>query len=115
MTLSEKQQEFTKCIAELILRADQLGYGLTVGDAFRDHRAFGQFGQKRGYSHKNSMHKIRLAMDFNLHVNGEYIKDGDHPAYKEIGEFWETLNTHARWGGRFNDANHFSFEHWGCA
>ena len=103
------------CVGDLIRYAYDQGYELTFGDAFRDHRAFGQFGQKRSYASANSVHKIRLAVDLNLFANGKYIRDGDHPGYKKLGEFWESLHPAARWGGRFRDANHFSFEHWGCA
>lgn len=35
MTLSEKQQLFTKLIAQLILWADEKGYRLTFGEAYR--------------------------------------------------------------------------------
>lgn len=62
-----------------------------------------------GHMHR-SLHYVKLAQDLNLFVNGEYITDGDHPAYKEIGTFWESLHPLARWGGRFGDANHFSVE-----
>ena len=113
MKLSEKQQMFTSCIAQLIHFATSKGYGLTVGDAYRDPRVHGERGEKKSYSSANSCHKVRLAMDFNLFVNGIYISSGSHPAYKELGEFWENLNEFACWGGHFKDANHFSFEYQG--
>ena len=114
MSLSRKQQDFTKCIGELICYAYRQGYALSFGDAYRDPRLHGEFGEKKSYSATNSVHKVRLAVDLNLFVEGEYITDGDHPAYIDLGEFWERLHDSARWGGRFNDANHYSFEHWGC-
>jgi hypothetical protein len=114
MRLSEKQQIFTACIGKLILFASSKEYGLTQGDGYRDPRVFGEMGEKRSYASKNSVHKIRLAHDFNLFVKGEFISDGGHPAWLELGEHWECLHKDARWGGRFDDANHFSFEHWGC-
>ncbi|AUR90676.1 hedgehog signaling/DD-peptidase zinc-binding domain protein [Vibrio phage 1.199.A._10N.286.55.C10] len=113
MRLSEKQRLFTKCISELINYAYAMGYELTLGDAYRDPRVHGQFGEKKSYSASRSVHKMRLAMDFNLFVDGKYIADGDHPAYKDLGEFWEGMNEFSAWGGRFKDANHFSFEHEG--
>ena len=113
MKLSTKQQNFTECVGMLIAFAYFKGYALTFGDAYRDQRVFGEFGVKKAYAAKNSVHKIRLAVDLNLFVEGEYITDGNHQAYIELGEYWETLSAHARWGGRFDDANHFSFEHWG--
>lgn len=114
MTLRKKQSRFAKCIGQLINYAYSQGYELTFGDAFRDNRVFGEFGQKKSYSHKNSVHKIRLAVDFNLFVDGKFIQNGDHPVYQELGEYWKTLDSEARWGGDFNDANHFSFTHWGA-
>jgi hypothetical protein len=50
-------------------------------------------------------------VDFNLFANGNYIAYGTHFAYIDIGEEWERIHPLARWGGRFGDANHFSFEH----
>ena len=114
MSLSKKQQRFTTCLGKLIQFADSKGYGLTQGDGYRDKRVFGEFGEKKSYSASKSVHKIRLAHDFNLFIDGKFISDGSHPAWLELGEYWETLDDDARWGGRFQDANHFSFEHWGC-
>ena len=114
MSLSEKQQIFTTCIGKLIAYADSKKYGLTMGDAYRDPRVHGEFKEKKAYGSANSVHKIRLAHDFNLYIDGKWISDGDHPALRNLGEYWESLDISARWGGRFNDANHFSFQHWGC-
>ena len=88
-------------IARLILHAEQLGYGLTFGDAFRPQNA--------KYGKKNSLHKKRLAVDFNLFKNGEYLTKTDD--YLILGEYWESIG--GSWGGRFNDGNHFSLEHEG--
>lgn len=113
MTLGEKQRLFTKCTSELINYAYAMGYELTLGDAYRDPRVHGEWGQKQSYSASKSVHKQRLAVDFNLFVDGKYIADGNHPAYKDLGEFWEGMNEFSAWGGSFSfgDANHFSFEH----
>ena len=113
MTLSKLQQEFTVAIAQLINYAHVRGYALTFGDAYRDPRAHGEVGQKASYSSAKSRHKVRLAVDFNLFANGNYVSHGTHPAYIDIGEEWERIHDLARWGGRFGDANHFSFEYQG--
>ncbi len=113
MSLSKTQQEFTTCIAKLILYANECGYGLTFGDAYRDTRVHGSFGEKKSYSAASSVHKVRLAVDLNLFVNGKYITDGSSAEYLMLGEYWEGLDKLARWGGRFKDANHFSFEYQG--
>lgn len=111
MKLGDKQRLFTKCVAELINYAYARGYELTLGDAYRDPRVHGHIGEKKSYSSRNSKHKERLAIDLNLFIDGKYITDGDHEAYQDLGEFWEGMNEFSAWGGRFDDANHFSFEH----
>ena len=107
MNLGPKQRKFTKMIGLLIEFAYQNGYELTFGDAYRDPRVFGISGAKKGYGRSRSNHKIRLAVDFNLFKDGEYLtKTSDH---QPLGEFWESIG--GSWGGRFNDGNHYSFEH----
>ncbi len=109
MTLGQKQRLFTKLIAELITWAYDNGYELTVGDFYRDSRAFGAMGKKKLYSASNSNHKIRLAGDLNLFIDGKYMtKTTDHTP---IGEKWESMHELCRWGGRFSDGNHYSIEH----
>lgn len=114
MSLGDKQRRFAFCVSELIQYAYACGYELTFGDAYRDPRVHGEFSKKDSYSAAKSVHKLRLAVDLNLFVGGVYITDGDHPAYIKLGEWWESLDEDARWGGRFQDSNHFSFEQWGC-
>lgn len=111
MKLSEKQQVFTYCLANLILFAEATGYKLTCGDAYRDPRVHGHLGVKKGYGRSKSCHKLRLAMDFNLFKDGQYLTETED--YRVLGEYWEELHPLARWGGHFNDGNHFSFEHEG--
>ena len=118
MGLSTKQQEFTRCVSQLINFATAQGFGLTFGDAYRDKRAHGDFGSKYGYSAASSVHKKRLAVDLNLFVDDKYITDGGCEEYLMLGNAWERMHPDARWGGNFkgksaNDANHFSFEYKG--
>lgn len=105
--LGTKQRIFTRMIADLILFAYERGYELTLGDAYRDPRAFGPVGTRKYYSSANSLHKERLAIDLNLFKDGKFLtRTEDH---KELGEFWEAIG--GTWGGRFNDGNHYSVEH----
>ena len=108
MTLRKTQVEFTRLTARLIDYIFSRGYECTYGDAFRDERVHGAFGTKLGYGHPKSGHKKRLALDLNLFKNGEYLEGTD--AHRPIGEWWEKQHPLARWGGRFNDGNHYSFE-----
>lgn len=109
MTLGEKQRLFARLVAGLIDQAIFLGYEVTFGDAYRDPRLHGQIGERKGYGHPKSAHKMRLAIDLNLFKDGKYLdKTSDH---EPLGMWWETVHPLARWGGRFNDGNHYSFEH----
>jgi len=90
-------------IALLILHAEQLGFELTFGDAYRD--------PKVKYGHKKSLHRKRLALDLNLFQDGKYLtKTEDH---QPLGEYFESIG--GTWGGRFKkkDGNHYSIEHGG--
>jgi len=109
MTLGQKQRTFTRMIGLLIEYAYQQGYELTFGDAYRDPRAFGHIGQKGPYGRDDSLHKERLAVDFNLFKDGEYLTSTE--AHRPLGEYWESLG--GSWGGRFNDGNHYSWSHEG--
>lgn len=111
MGLGDKQRLFTSLISKLIIFAYENGYELTFGDAFRDHRLHGKIGVKLGYGHPKSNHKNRLAVDFNLFKDGKYLTASDD--HKELGEYWESLHPDCRWGGRFNDGNHYSMEYQG--
>jgi hypothetical protein len=104
-TLS-KQIEFQRCVWKLLRFAETQGFGLTFGDAWD---ADGDGGHM-----KNSLHSQRLAIDLNLFVKDEegkwtWVTNGSDEAWFTLGLYWEHLHDNARWGGRFKDANHFSF------
>lgn len=111
MSLRKKQSEFAKLVGKLILKAYDLGYEVTLGDAYRDPRVHGAMGVRKSYSHPKSAHKIRLAIDLNLFKNGEFLETTE--GHRPLGEWWEKQHPDARWGGRFDDANHYSFENEG--
>jgi len=108
-TLGQKQRRFTLMTAKLITFAYESGYELTYGDAFRDPRVHGSVGVKLGYGHARSVHKVRLAVDFNLFKGGVFLTSTK--SHTPLGEFWESIG--GAWGGRFNDGNHYSLEHEG--
>lgn len=109
MSLRKKQSEFAKLVGKLILKAYDLGYEVTLGDAYRDPRVHGAMGVRKSYSHPKSAHKIRLAIDLNLFKNGEFLETSDD--HRPLGEWWEKQHPMARWGGRFDDGNHYSWFH----
>jgi len=99
MKLGDKQRKFTRMIAKLIEFAYEEGYELTFGDAYRYPDC--------PYGRKTSLHKSRLAVDFNLFKDGVYLVTTE--AHRPLGEYWESLG--GSWGGRFNDGNHYSLAH----
>jgi hypothetical protein len=111
MTLGDKQRVFMLLLPDLILYAYDKGYELTLGDGYRDPRVFGQLGEYKGYGHRRSGHKNRLAIDLNLFKDGKYLTSTED--HKFLGEYWESLHPLCRWGGRFNDGNHYSIFHEG--
>ena len=100
--LAKKQQDFTMAVGLLIVFAYSLGYHLTFGRAYEE-------GNPEGL-HPKSLHKLRLAVDFNLKINGEWIKDGSHPAFKQLHDYWDLIGGAKRIKG---DMNHFSFAYKG--
>lgn len=109
MTLSEKQQLFVYMIAQLISFAQEKGLRLTFGEAYRTPEQ-AKLNARTGKGISNSLHTQRLAVDFNLFVNGQYKTRTED--YLPLGEYWESIG--GSWGGRFKgnpDGNHFSLEH----
>jgi hypothetical protein len=105
------QFEFSQLVPKLIYKAADLGFEVSLGDTYRDPRVHGALGVKLGYGHKNSAHKRRLAIDLNLFKHGIFMAATED--HRELGEWWEKQHPLARWGGRFADGNHYSFEYEG--
>lgn len=106
MSLGGEQRRFTFMVGLLIKWAYENGYELTFGDAYRDPRVFGRTGDKKGYGRSKSNHKLRLAVDFNLFIDGKFQTTTE--AHEPLGIYWESLG--GSWGGRFDDGNHYSLE-----
>ena len=116
MKLGQQQELFSRLRNNLESFILSQGYEIRGGDLFRDPRLHGHYGEdnpcyyedgtKAGYSSKNSMHKLKLAVDLYLTKDGVYLtKTSD---YEFAGLYWEGLHELCRWGGRFSDGNHFS-------
>ena len=97
MTLRQKQSKFARMVADLIIKAYDMGYEVTFGDAYRDPRC--PYGSEVSFHHK------RLAIDLNLFKNGKYLSST--AAHEPLGVYWESLHPECVWGGRFNDGNHY--------
>jgi hypothetical protein len=119
MSLRTLQSIFTFNHAILVKYAYSRGYELTDGDAYRDPLLAiinsGEYGliekatnvitwlAKRGI--RNSLHCSRLARDYNLFRDGRYLSTTED--HRELGRYWESLNSFNRWGGRYGDGNHY--------
>lgn len=102
LTLRQKQSLFVRLLAKLIVFAEQEGYELTLGHAYDPPES------NSGRS-PNSLHRLRLAIDLNLFKNNQFLTATED--HRTLGEYWERLHPLCRWGGRFNDGNHYSVEH----
>jgi hypothetical protein len=111
MTLREKQSLFATLAAKLILRAHEMGFAVTLGEAYRSPEEAARLASL-GKGIKASLHTQRLAIDLNLFRDGVYLSNVDD--YRPLGEWWETQSFDGAtccWGGRFRDGNHFSIGH----
>ena len=112
MTLRQKRCEFTLCKAKLIIWIFAQGWEVASGEGYVALTA--RFKHAWQSPHKErGAHDTGLGEDLLLYVDGKYIVEGTHPAWLAIGTMWESMHELARWGGRFGDANHISFEHEG--
>lgn len=103
MKLSEAQQIFAYHVGCLITHATAAGYTVTFGHAYRCPDC--------PVGKQNSNHKKRLAVDLNLFRDGVYLDDTED--HRELGEYWEALDSANRWGGNFSnkDGNHYERIH----
>ena len=134
MKLGEKQEVFLIAWAVFlpyVLNVVCPRYGVTVREAegaVNERRKARERQTQTSYldgEHiAGSTHYARLARHLIFFADGNPIWESDHPAYIAAGEFWESLDQLARWGGNWdgdgtpnepgeNDAVHFSFEHRG--
>ena len=113
LTLHECQVTFCDNVCYLIGFAFNQGYELTFGEAYRTPEQ-AALNAKNGSGIKNSLHCKRLAIDFNVFKDGEYLKKSEE--LRELGEYWKSLNPNNAWGGDFKslpDGNHFSYSYKG--
>jgi len=99
MNLREARCIFSYLFAEKLLpKARELGF----------EYAFDEITQHQGRGHMlNSLHYSGCAGDLLLYKDQDYQTDAK--SYQSLGEYWEGLDKDCKWGGRWKDANHFSF------
>lgn len=111
------QMRAAYCHTLLSLEVYRQGYGFANGDAERDPRVHGKYGEKIGYSAAHSLHKLRLARDFHLFrvVDGTRRYVTTTAGHKPFGDFWQALGEvfgwPLEWGGAGDrkDGNHYSY------
>ena len=106
--LLQRQFKFSKLVGLLLVKAYTLGYTITVGEMFRTPEQ-AALNAKAGIGIKNSLHTKRLAVDLNVFKDGVYLDQGSK--FKNLGDYWKTLDPDCTWGGDFTslpDGNHFS-------
>lgn len=111
--LLAKQQLFASLLPRLIDHARELGYEVTLGEAWRPEFTATEYA-RRHIGIKLSLHRDRLAIDLNLFRAGIYLTDGSD--YAALGHWWEQQSAtgyECCWGGHFADGNHFSIKHEG--
>lgn len=112
LSLGQKQKLFTFLIGKLISWSYANGYELTFGEAVRTV-AQAESNASSGIGIRKSNHLIRLAIDLNLFVGGNFKTASED--YRALGAYWKSLNSLCCWGGDFSkpDGNHFSLLHEG--
>ena len=92
-------------LGELLTHIYAEGYEVTLDWAYRPPEIAAYY-ESIGVGIRNSLHTYKLAVDLNLFYQGEWLRGtNDHIMF---GEWWEKLHPLCRWGGRFNDGNHYS-------
>lgn len=106
--MTQLQEKFAQSAAKLIQKAQELGYGVTLGEAWRSPQQ-AEWNAQHGTGIVHSLHTERLAIDINLFKNGVFITD--EQGHRELGAWWKTIDLDCRWGGDFKsnpDFNHYS-------
>ena len=100
MKLGAQQKLFSHLLVRLIDHMHEMGYQVVIGDVHRSVEEATRLG------FPNSNHTRCLAADLNLFLNGVYLTETKDHEY--FGLWWEKQHKLCRWGGRFNDGNHYS-------
>lgn len=103
MTLREKQTDFWLMVAKLIIKATELGTPIFILEWTRSEATQRANVAKGASKTMKSYHLVGLAVD--IVFVADMMDDGKlnfkADAYKELGEYWETLG--GVWGGRWGD------------
>jgi len=98
VSIGDKRRRFTQMQALLIQYAQFLGYECAVDFVKRCEDCM--------VGHERSLHKLGLAVDLHLYLDGHYISTG--ASHTELHNFWDLLGGAERID---NDMNHYSVAH----
>ena len=121
-TLNQKQWEFSRLVAKLISHANEMGYEVALGEAWRSMEVAKftpqqtKYNADHGIGILDSNHRNRVAIDLLLFKNGKFLTKTED--YKTLGEWWVKHSDPVHgiicaWGGNFKklkDGNHFSLK-----
>ena len=116
LSLGDKQRVFGQLLPRLLGKAQELyPGGVVLGEAERSQAA-ADWNAAHGKGIKNSLHRLRLAVDIHLFkkVDNIWAYLTTEEAHRELGEWWEQQSGEGYtccWGGRFGDGNHYSITH----
>lgn len=113
--LIQSQHKFLQDVAQLLLKANDLGLVATAGEMWRPQEMQDIYLRTGRSKVKTSQHMKRLAVDLNIFVGG---KLATREQIAPLGKWWEGLDPKNRWGGSwrgeveakrssFIDAPHF--------
>lgn len=109
ISLGEAQEIFSECLGKLLVWIPtNPGWKCRLGEGFVG-LTDGKDGDYDGPHKKGGNHYRSLAQDINLFIDGEWIKDGSHSAWKAIADYWESLHPLCKTGIGFQDPNHIGF------
>jgi hypothetical protein len=109
-TLGQLQREYAICFARTIVWIYEQGWQVTIDEGFVGNTD-ARDGDHDGPHRRAGGHYKKLATDINLFVDGKLVSDGQHPAWRQIARFWESLHPSAR--SIPGDRNHLAFIHAG--
>ncbi len=111
LSVGQKQELFSKLLPRLIDYAHGLGFEIRLRDLWRTkYQAIEN--ERLGVGSRNSLHCKGLAIDLYIRrQGGKILWATEH--YRELGEYWESIDELCSWGGRFGDGGHFSIRHGG--
>ena len=91
MKLSEKQAIFSLNIAKLILQAKEIfNIDITLGEAYRTKEQQNIYYLQGLTKTTQSRHQLRLAIDLNIFINGQWKTDKE--SYKYLALIWKNLH-----------------------